>query len=201
MNQSGMHWSDGLDIESFSGLKRLKAASPQGARAASILEHFNVMVCLAAYKPEVVGTLPLAIDTPQSDIDILCHAPNLETFAQWADQTFGDFDGYEIHQRDATKHVATANVVRFECDGLPIEIFATNRPSREQFGFIHLLVEARILWVMGNDFARQVHELKTAGIKTEPAFAKLLGLEGDPYIALAELVNLSPSQLCERFGR
>lgn len=159
------------------------------------------MVRLAPYSPEVVGTLPLAIDTPQSDIDILCHAPDLEAFGQWADQTFGDFDGYVTYQRDATRYVATAKVVRFDCDGLPIEIFATDCPSREQFGFIHLLVEARILWVMENDFARQIRELKIAGVKTEPAFAKLLGLKGDPYIALAELVSLSPLQLCERFGR
>ena len=200
MNQTVMDWPEGLDGNSFSGVTRLANASPRGARAAEILDHHRLIDCLVAYQPEIVGTLPLAIDTPNSDIDILCNAPDLTVFSEFSDRAVGHFDGYRIHKRPATSHVAAALVVRFECDGLPVEIFATNCPTRSQFGFVHMLVEARILFVMGDEFASQVRELKQSGIKTEPAFATLLGLSGDPYIELAELVSLSPSQLCQRLG-
>ncbi|WP_297023630.1 DUF4269 domain-containing protein [Thalassospira sp.] len=193
-----MDWSEELDTQSFSGVALLKAASPQGARAADILDRHRVLESLAAYDPEVVGTLPLAIDTPESDIDILCNASDLAAFGAFSDQRFGGFDGYSRRLRDATRHVPEALVVCFDCEGLPIEIFATNRPTRTQYGFIHMLVEARILSLMEDEFANDVRTLKQFGLKTEPAFAKLLGLPGDPYIALGELAELSPSELCER---
>jgi len=200
MNQTITDWPEGLDCKSFSGIKRLAGVSKRGALAADILGRHQIMELLAAYDPEVVGTLPLAIDTPESDIDILCNASDLAAFSEFSDRGFGHFDSYNRHQRPATNHVAEALVVRFECDGLPVEIFATNCPTRSQFGFIHMLVEARILFVMDDAFADQIRELKQAGIKTEPAFAKLLGMSGDPYIALAEFVGLSPSQLSKRLG-
>jgi hypothetical protein len=199
-NQTVMDWPEGLDGKSFSGIKRLADVSKRGALAADILGRHRILECLAAYDPEVVGTLPLAIDTPESDIDILCNAPDLAAFSEFSDRVFGHFDGYSLHQRPATKHVTSALIVRFDCDGLPVEIFATSCPTRTQFGFIHMLVEARILSVMGDEFAGQIREMKKAGIKTEPAFAKLLGLSGDPYVALADMVGLSPSQLSKRLG-
>ncbi|CAM3510361.1 DUF4269 domain-containing protein [Thalassospira profundimaris] len=199
-NHTVMDWPEGLDGNSFSGVTRLANASPRGARAAEILDRHRLLDCLAVYEPEVVGTLPLAIDTPDSDIDILCNAPDLTAFSELSDRVFGHFDGYRLHKRPATRHVAAASVVRFECDGLPVEIFATDCPTRSQYGFVHMLVEARILCVMGDEFAREVRALKQSGIKTEPAFARLLGLSGDPYIELAELVSLSPPQLCQLLG-
>jgi hypothetical protein len=199
-NQTVMDWPEGLDGNSFSGVARLANASPRGAQAAEILDRHRLIDCLAAYQPEIVGTLPLAIDTPESDIDILCNVADLTAFSEFSDRVFGHFDGYRLRQRPATRHVAAALVVRFECEGLPVEIFATNCPTRSQYGFVHMLIEARILFVMGDEFARQVRELKQLGIKTEPAFARLLGLSGDPYIELAELVSLSSPQLCQRLG-
>jgi len=199
-NHTVMDWPEGLDGNSFSGVARLANASPRGARAAEILDRHRLLDCLAAYQPEIVGTLPLAIDTPESDIDILCNVPDLAAFSEFSDRVLGHFDGYGLHQRPATSHVAAAVVVRFECEGLPVEIFATNCPTRSQYGFVHMLVEARILFVMGDEFASQVRALKQDGTKTEPAFARLLGLSGDPYIELAELVSLSPPQLCQRLG-
>ncbi|MNO76159.1 hypothetical protein D3C76_672280 [compost metagenome] len=44
-------------------------------------------------------------------------------------------------------------------------------------------------------FRERIILLKTSGWKTEPAFAKALGLEGDPYEALLELEKLPRSAL------
>jgi len=200
MNQTVMDWAEGLDTQSFSGIGRLATASPKGAQAADILDRFQILECLVDYGPEVVGTLPLGIEIATSDIDILCNVSGLDAFGLFADHAFGGFAGYTRHRRDATDHVGAAVVVRFECDGLPIEIFATDRQAREQYGFVHMLVEARILHIMGDGFARKIQDLKQTGIKTEPAFASLLRLDGDPYLALAKLADLSPSELCGRLG-
>ncbi|MFV1852890.1 MAG: DUF4269 domain-containing protein [Porticoccaceae bacterium] len=200
MNQTVMDWPDHLTAQAFMGLGKLENASNQGAKAADIVRRYALLERLAAFDPVIVGTLPLAIDTPSSDIDILCEVSDFDAFQDVATKAFGTLEGFGIHARQATPHVPEALVMRFDLDGLPIEIFATNRPSIEQYGFIHMLVEARIIALLGDGFADQVRRLKGAGVKTEPAFAQILGLEGDPYIALAEMAALSPDQMREELG-
>ena len=58
-----------------------------------------------------------------------------------------------------------------------------------------MLVEARVLRLLGEEFMRRVVELKEKGVKTEPAFARLLGLDGDPYIAVLGLENVSDEDI------
>ncbi|HRF37192.1 MAG TPA: DUF4269 domain-containing protein, partial [Saprospiraceae bacterium] len=58
---------------------------------------------------------------------------------------------------------------------------------RLQNAYRHLLIEARLLEERGPEFRQQIIELKQQGVKTEPAFARLLGLEGDAYEALLRL--------------
>ena len=50
-----------------------------------------------------------------------------------------------------------------------------------------MVIEYKLLQKGGHLFRRRVMELKTRGIKTEPAFALVLGLQGDPYEALLTL--------------
>lgn len=59
----------------------------------------------------------------------------------------------------------------------------------------HMLVEARVLRLLGGEFMRRVVELKEKGVKTEPAFARLLGLDGDPYVAVLGLENVSDEDI------
>jgi len=50
-----------------------------------------------------------------------------------------------------------------------------------------MLIENKILEQEGKQFRKKIIALKEQGYKTEPAFATLLGLEGNPYEALLEL--------------
>jgi hypothetical protein len=79
-----------------------------------------------------------------------------------------------------------AIVANFSIDGIAIEIFGQNIPTREQNGYRHMLIEHRILQERGEVFREAVIALKKSGIKTEPAFAQLLQIEGDPYLGLLE---------------
>ena len=190
MNQTVMDWPDPLCAAAFCGLQKLQQASEVGANAALALQHADILGHLAEFDPVIAGTLPIAINTEQSDIDILCHAVDLSRFNDCVDSAFSSYPHYRRHQRAPTKHVGVASVVRFE-----VEIFATDCPSTAQYGFIHMLAEARILALLGPDFAKRVRALKRQNVKTEPAFAQLLRLSGDPYIGLAELANMSMDEM------
>ncbi|MNK30599.1 hypothetical protein D3C87_490190 [compost metagenome] len=47
-----------------------------------------------------------------------------------------------------------------------------------------MLIEHQILQEKGEDFRLKIIALKRNGYKTEPAFAKLLNLQGNPYLDL-----------------
>ncbi|WP_343330978.1 DUF4269 domain-containing protein [Polaribacter staleyi] len=58
---------------------------------------------------------------------------------------------------------------------------------KTQNAYRHMIVENKILKEKGFEFKQSIKKLKSNGTKTEPAFAKLLGLEGNPYTELLKL--------------
>ena len=74
-----------------------------------------------------------------------------------------------------------ATLARFRSLELPVEVFGQAVPVDQQRGYRHLLVEARFLELGGPRLRRAILELREEGLKTEPAFARALGLSGDPY--------------------
>jgi hypothetical protein len=58
-----------------------------------------------------------------------------------------------------------------------------------------MVVESRLLDILGPDFRNGIIALKKQGIKTEPAFARMLGLSGDPYRAVLAIENYGDEQL------
>lgn len=75
-------------------------------------------------------------------------------------------------------------VANFFIDDFEIEIFGQNIPTKEQFAYRHLIIEHQLLNEYGEEFRKQIIELKKQGYKTEPAFGLALGLTGDPYFEL-----------------
>ena len=83
----------------------------------------------------------------------------------------------------------------YNLDDFEIEVYAQNIKSTEQNGYRHMIIENRIL-SLGGDLVRQkIIELKKSGLKTEPAFAKLLNLEGNPYDELLKLEKLNDVEI------
>ncbi|MNU07861.1 hypothetical protein D3C72_2536480 [compost metagenome] len=58
-----------------------------------------------------------------------------------------------------------------------------------------MIVEARLLTLLGNEGREEVRKLKLAGLKTEPAFGQVLKLAGDPYEALLALYDWDDRQI------
>lgn len=159
------------------------------------LRRSGALAALARFDPHVAGTPPLALDLPGSDIDILCHAPDLADFAAALRDTFEAWDAFALRQWISNDRPVIAS---FHAHGWPFEVFGERRPVREQDGWRHFVVERRLLALGGPDFRAAVTRRRMAGDKTEPAFAAVLGLPGDPYRAMLALAAESDAQLAVR---
>jgi Domain of unknown function (DUF4269) len=145
---------------------------------------------LAAYTPALVGTFPLGLTVAGSDIDIACYAPDAALFQ------------LDLERSLAARSIAAEPrrfggtvVAGFVHDGTPYEVFAEGKVVHQQAGFRHMIVEGRVLVLGGTVLRARIIEMKRAGTKTEPAFAQVLGLAGDPYAAVLALERSSDDEL------
>lgn len=140
---------------------------------------------LATFVPLLAGTIPLAIDIPGSDLDIICCWACKEDFEKALLTHFSTAARFSI------KHTIVKGcesiVANCTLGDFVVEFFGQGRPSQEQDAYRHMLIEHKLLQQHGEAFRQQVVALKKAGIKTEPAFARLLHFTGDPYEALLHL--------------
>lgn len=141
----------------------------------------GVLDLLSSFDPHVVGTPPLGLDLPSSDIDVCAFAedPNDVATLLWAARD---------RLRDLSMKRWTVGgrplVAAFRASGWSIEVFAAAVPVRQQAGWRHFDVESRLLGMGGGTMHEALRERRLVGMKTEPAFADLLQLAGDPYAAM-----------------
>ncbi|RMF82052.1 MAG: DUF4269 domain-containing protein [Chloroflexi bacterium] len=179
----------------YRDLAYLLDGSAQQRRAFHALQWLNVFGILDEYDPVLVGTIPINLDIPGSDLDIICEAHDLSAFADCVRAAFSKHDGFNL-RTDAIAGMPTV-VARFTYRKFPVEIFGQPRPVEQQHAYRHMLIEARLLALGGEKMRRALRELKRQGVKTEPAFAQYLLLEGDPYLALLELEAFDDDALRE----
>jgi len=168
----------------FCTLDYLKSGNPKQKAAYETLEKNAIMQQLAAFDPLLVGTIPIEIDIPESDLDIICYTTDLSHFAQTLENLFGKQNGFSIRNHE------NAVVAEFKLEQFTVEIFGHATPTHQQNAWRHMLIEHQLLQERGEKFRQEIIALKKQGYKTEPAFALLLGLTGDdPYSAL---LNYTP---------
>lgn len=165
----------------FCNLDYLKSGNPKQKAAYKTLERNAIMQQLDGFDPILVGTIPIGIDIEDSDLDIICHSTNLHDFAQTLTNKFSHFKGFTISAHEANN---SAVVAQFVVDNFILEIFGQALATRQQNAYRHMLIEHQLLLERGENFRQEIIALKEQGYKTEPAFALLLGLTGDPYAAL-----------------
>lgn len=66
----------------------------------------------------------------------------------------------------------------------PVEVFGQNRTRHQQEAYLYLLVEQEVLTRQPLAFRDTIIQWKKECLKTEPAFARGLGIVGDPYQSL-----------------
>jgi len=167
----------------FLDISYLKSGNERQQKAYQVLTHNQILEKLSPYHPILVGTIPINIDIENSDLDIICEVSDKNAFIESLNKLFGaekDFILAKSARFDAIK-------ANFIVDTFEIEIFGQNISPVQQNAYRHMLIEHKLLLEKGERFREEIISLKKQGYKTEPAFAKLLGLEGNPYRELLKL--------------
>ncbi len=184
--------ADTGSLPDFRDWFRLAGGSADQRRAHGVLTRHRLFDRLAGWDAGLAGTFPLDIAVPGSDLDILVHAPDPGALVPHLDREFGGESGYARRLVDVAD--GPALVAGFTVDSMPVEIFVQAVPVERQMAWRHMRVEARLL-ALHPPLRPQIRALKAAGMKTEPAFCRLLGLDGDAYAALLTLENIDNSVL------
>ena len=169
----------------FENIDYLKTGNEKQQAAYAVLTSNAVFENLQNFQPLLVGTIPIRIDTENSDLDIICYWTDKNLFIEILIENFS-------HHRDfllAEKKINNRETIlaTFRIADFLFEIFGQNRPAKEQEAYRHMIVEYKILQQQPESFRHKIIQLKTDGLTTEEAFAKQLGLSGDPYVELLTL--------------
>lgn len=138
---------------------------------------------LSIYNPMLCGTIPIGIDLDNSDLDIVMDVKDLRLFEKKLDDLYGNKSGFTmrrtiIRSREVVK-------AKFLSNNFELELFGQDQSIYFQNAYLHMIIEYELL--KNNPTLKdKVIELKKQGYKTEPAFCKLLGIAGDPYIGLVQ---------------
>ncbi|WP_136616873.1 MULTISPECIES: DUF4269 domain-containing protein [Mesorhizobium] len=159
---------------------------------ARVVEH------LADFDWRIVGTPPLGIDVPNSDIDIICHTLNYEQFADVVWGSFGYHLDFSLRQWSSGERCVVCD---FFFDGWKFQIFGDRRCIVDQAAWRHFVVEQRLLALGGETLRQRVFAERLQGFKTEPAFAKVLGLDGNPFSEMQKLFEAEDEDLCLLIAR
>ena len=166
----------------FTNIEYLKSGNERQQEAYITLQELRIFEELEIYSPLLTGTIPIDIDLPESDLDIICTCEDHAEFSKRLCELFSDKRNFDIKSYEYNGIKTTT--AKFISNRFEIEVFGQHIPTRHQNAYRHMLAEHKILTQKGTEFKRQIRELKSSGLKTEPAFAKLLRLKGDPYEAL-----------------
>ena len=171
-----------LSLESLICIEKNSALSKAIANL-GVLKHFK------SFSPLIVGTFPLDLAMDSSDIDILMFATDLNFLKNELAGAYASCDHFQ------SSLIENELWVKFSFQGYQFEIFAQPVPSSLQRAALHFQIEERLLKYGGAEFRQKIRGLRQQGLKTEPAFAQLLNLSGDPYLALLDLQTKPESQI------
>ena len=167
----------------FLDITYLKLGNKKQQKVYRILVSHRIMEQLSAYTPIFVGTIPIRIDIETSDIDIICCVRDKNQFIEALTIHFHHMKNFKVTENTAFGSVKA----NFYIDGFELEIFGQDLESIQQNAYQHMMIEHSVLIEKGEKFRQEIINLKRQGLKTESAFAKLLGLDGDPYKELLKL--------------
>lgn len=161
------------------------------------LKNSKVFNILSEYDLELAGTFPLGIYTKNSDVDLIVGLKNLnleilelETLLRF------NFPEVKIEKEESINKGLRSVTFSFEFENVRFEIFCQEKLAVQQDAYQHFLVEEKILKYSPSELIlNQIKALRAQGLKTEPAFAKVLGLQGDCYQELLTLQKYSIQDL------
>ncbi|MBP2615691.1 DUF4269 domain-containing protein [Chryseobacterium jejuense] len=164
----------------FTGIDYLKDGNERQRKAYELLAKHRIFEKLKDYSPILAGTIPIEIDIEGSDLDLIFEVDLRFEEDFLDDLMFSRFIPDNIEVEYPIINGEKCIILNFMLEGFPIEVFGQNKPTIKQNAYLHMIAEHKILEEKGEEFKHKIIELKKQGIKTEPAFGMLLGLE-NPY--------------------
>lgn len=168
----------------FLNIDYLKSGNERQRLAYKAILETRICSELVCYTPVLCGTIPIELDLDQSDLDIIMEVRDFQAFRGAVTMLCGAFQGFHVEEL-FVQNLPTM-VVNFSYAGFLFELFGQPLPVQQQNAYRHMRVEHALL-MKDPKIKEEVIRLKRQGIKTEPAFAQILQLHGDPY---AELIRL-----------
>lgn len=152
-------------------------------QAYDTLTRLSIMENLSEFKPILCGTVPIGINIEGSDLDVIMEVYDFRKFEQKIRLLFSNKEKFNI--RNTVINNTPVVIANFFFDGFEFELFGQPQVVKKQYAFLHMVIENYLI----NNYPtirEQVILLKKQGLKTEPAFCKVLGLEGNPYEELID---------------
>jgi predicted metalloenzyme YecM len=144
----------------------------------------NFLKALKAWTPLVSGSLPLEIETEQSDLDILlCHS-DLSLAASEISNALNEFG--KITWKRSVSRQGECLIGELKLKQRPIELFVSRVPVLQQDSHTHFLREYQLLVKHGQTLRDFVRIQKKKGNSTEQAFCNAFGVSSDPYLSLLQ---------------
>ncbi|WP_404430708.1 DUF4269 domain-containing protein [Sutcliffiella horikoshii] len=161
--------------------EKMKTGNKQQQEAYSAVKDLGILNDLLAYNPVLCGTFPIGINVKGSDLDIIMEVQELDLFEEKLQILYAYKDNLSLKRTTIRgKEVVIAN---FMFQDFEFELFGQDQPVHKQFAYLHMKIEYELLQRDPN-LREKVISLKKQGYKTEPAFCRLLNINGDPFESL-----------------
>lgn len=183
-------WSEYVDDISY-----LKLGGERPRAAYLALTELDLFCVLADYDPVLAGAFPLGLELHERELELVCHAPNLEQLATILTEVYGGYDEFTLEQSD--DEGAPGLTCHFQYHDFHISIVGQPAPSREQDAYRHLVAESRLLRLAGPNARDGIRRLKADGFETASAFGAYFRLGDEPKRALLDLADAPAEDLEE----
>ena len=157
-------------------------------RLTRALRRLEIHRNLEPFDPRVATTLGTGLETPRSDIDVVCRTGDPEAFLEHVAERYGMHRNFRVSVLILPALASVSLTISSPLGKrLEVEIYAVDEPTEAQPAVVHARAHARLLRSGGLSLAEETRHLKLAGYSTEEAFASVLELPGDPYVQLYAL--------------
>jgi hypothetical protein len=166
------------EYQVFQTIEYLKTGNDKQKKAYNAIQYLNIMNDLHEFTPILCGTIPLRVDTENSDLDIIMEVNNFAGFEERIRGLYNKQKNFQIkHTKIRGRKVVKAN---FFYQNFEFELFGQAQPIHKQYAYLHMMIEHALL-KENPDLKEKVIQLKKQGYKTEPAFCEALEISGDSY--------------------
>jgi hypothetical protein len=187
-------------MRNHSDLSYLQSGNARQQEVYNFLLQTKLLESLAKYRPVLVGTFPIGVDVPGSDLDVICE---VHDFGEFESRVLSYLEHHKaldiITKRKEIRGIQCA-IISCDMARFSVQIFGQPVEVHQQYGFRHMAIERRVLQLGGQPVRERILQLRERGLKTEPAFAHFLGLNGDPFEGLLELESWSDDDIYQRLS-